>query len=217
MTLLGSVGLTSTKGSTSELTKFVPGPPTVHAANGLGLEAFTGGSAVYVPATAAAPIARAPAASRAYKTRRMADLLPRKGNPRYASSGLHSSDSRRAMTHRGPPTRLGLDREEASPSSSGFGRRFTAAKKHRLLDKEGQSKSHGGHGQRLVTAYSRNSAGTPLSACVPRSSNRSRSRRRILDCATIARPPGCWCHRHAVEGYHAWIQAPALRGAAKLG
>jgi hypothetical protein len=45
------VGLTATKGSTSEWGKFVPGGvpgslPSVHVANGLGLEAFTGGSAV---------------------------------------------------------------------------------------------------------------------------------------------------------------------------
>jgi len=41
--LSGSVGLTATHGSTSALTKFVPGPPIVHAANGLGPDASTSG------------------------------------------------------------------------------------------------------------------------------------------------------------------------------
>src|SRR2546423_7181505 len=40
--LLGFAGLTATNGSTSLLTKFVPGPPTVQSANGLRPETSVG-------------------------------------------------------------------------------------------------------------------------------------------------------------------------------
>src|SRR5512132_2489161 len=83
MTFWVFVGWTTTKGSTSELTKFVPGPPIVQAANGLGLEAFTGGSAAYVPPMATAAIERAAVARRAPSIRRIADLLPSGARPRY--------------------------------------------------------------------------------------------------------------------------------------
>src|SRR5206468_10819401 len=61
--LLGFAGFTATNGSTSLLTKFVPGPPTVQAANGLRPETSTGPEAASARpanpkiATAAAPVA----------------------------------------------------------------------------------------------------------------------------------------------------------------
>src|SRR6187551_2796395 len=53
MTLFGLAGLTATHGSTSAFTYTVPGPPMVHAANGLGPDARTSG-----PTEAATPVAR---------------------------------------------------------------------------------------------------------------------------------------------------------------
>src|SRR2546429_9737080 len=53
--LLGFVGLTATKGSTSLFTKFVPGPPTVQLANGLRPETSIGPAA----ASASPPTANA--------------------------------------------------------------------------------------------------------------------------------------------------------------
>src|SRR5438128_1916673 len=57
--LLGFTGFTATNGSTSLFTKFVPGPPTVHPANGLSPETSTG------PDAASARPANARAASAA--------------------------------------------------------------------------------------------------------------------------------------------------------
>src|SRR5213592_4380627 len=53
--LFGFAGFTATKGSTSLLTKFVPGPPTVQLANGLRSETSIGPAAASaIPATASA-------------------------------------------------------------------------------------------------------------------------------------------------------------------
>src|SRR5919198_596650 len=60
--LLGFCGFTATKGSTSLLTKFVPGPPTVQAANGLSPETSIGPEAASArPANARIASAAAPA------------------------------------------------------------------------------------------------------------------------------------------------------------
>src|SRR5512133_2127040 len=60
--LLGFAGFTATKGSTSLLTKFVPGPPTVQLANGLRPETSIGPAAASaIPATAIAATAVTPA------------------------------------------------------------------------------------------------------------------------------------------------------------
>ena len=74
--LLGLVGLTATKGSTSLLTWFVPGPPMVQLANGLRPETSTGPEAASAsPATANAAIAVIPAVI--HRERRM-QYLPRR-------------------------------------------------------------------------------------------------------------------------------------------
>src|SRR5512133_1273388 len=60
--LFGFAGFTATKGSTSLLTKFVPGPPTVQLANGLRPETSIGPAAASaIPATAIAATAVMPA------------------------------------------------------------------------------------------------------------------------------------------------------------
>src|SRR5919201_4132258 len=85
--LFGFAGLTATNGSTSLLTKFVPGPPTVQLANGLRPETSTGLAAASAsPAAAKAAIAATPAVN--HRETRMEYLLEAGGRRVAYHSGL---------------------------------------------------------------------------------------------------------------------------------
>src|SRR4029453_2708933 len=92
--LFGFAGFTATKGSTSLLTKFVPGPPTVQLANGLRPETSIGPAAASaIPATAIAAAAVTPAMIQ--RKRRMPHL-PRADKRRAISLFLTPFNARAA-------------------------------------------------------------------------------------------------------------------------